>query len=107
MLELSRLGQEDLLWFQAAEAVRGQGSHTRPAGGVAIWEIRDGQRATSLPLKVLGAVLGLTVAGGVLSVQPLPADLHTLTLVQQESTGTGGTLGDRRTPAGGAGAVAG
>lgn len=49
----------------------------------------------------------LTVAGVVLSVEPLPAGLHTLALVQEEPPRTHGALGYRGSPAGGAGAVAG
>lgn len=49
----------------------------------------------------------LTVAGVVLRVEPLPTCLHTLALVQEEPTRTGGALGHRGTPAWGAGAVAG
>lgn len=49
----------------------------------------------------------LTVAGAVLGVEPLPTRVHTLALVQEQPAGTGGALGHRGTPAGGAGAVAG
>lgn len=43
----------------------------------------------------------------VLRVEPLPTCLHTLALVQEEPTRTGGALGHRGTPACGAGAVTG
>lgn len=41
----------------------------------------------------------LTVAGAVLGVEPLPTRVHTLALVQEEPTRTGGALGHRGTPA--------
>lgn len=47
------------------------------------------------------------MASVVLGVEPLPAGLHTLTLVEKEPTWTQGTLGYWRTPTGSAGAVAG
>ena len=47
------------------------------------------------------------MASVVLGVESLPTGLHTLTLVEKESTWTQGTLGYRGTPAGSAGAVAG
>lgn len=49
----------------------------------------------------------LTETGAVLSIQPLPTGLHTLALEEKQSACTQHALGYRRTPAGGAGAVAG
>lgn len=49
----------------------------------------------------------LTLASLIVQVEPLPTCLHTLTLMEEEPTRTGGALGYCGTPARGTGAVAG
>lgn len=82
MQKVTRLGQKSFLRFEASETIRRQRSHARSTGRVAI------------------------VAGVVLGVQALPTGFHTLALVEEEPARTQGTLGYRRSPTGGAGAVA-
>lgn len=105
------LRQQSFLWFEAAEAVRGQGSHAGTTGGMTICErthtdtqkmFRERAAARSDASEVT-----LTVAGVVLRVQPLPTGLHTLALVEKESVRAQGAVGSRGAPAGGAGGVTG
>lgn len=83
VVKVTGLSKESLLRFEASEAVGGQRSDAGTAGGVTV------------------------VAGAVMGVQSLPTGLHTLALVEEQPGRTGGALGYRRTPAGGARAVAG